>query len=193
MATKGGHPYVRAAGVALMAIGGAVAWMSSDDAGTADQTAEKDLAPTIPITVTCATCAANPCAYLACGLPGSQYRGGAHGCLRDPSTKSGPGRSIHSHHMPANAVSPLGDATPAIHMDYADHVSSASFGSKVFGPGYAIQRSLASQGRVFEAFMLDAGNASAIAAATGQAGKYDGAIAQATAYASCLKTHGIIR
>ncbi|MFC3971064.1 hypothetical protein ACFOVS_23670, partial [Rhizobium lemnae] len=28
--------------------------------------------------ITCATCAQNPCAELACGTPGSKYRGGAH-------------------------------------------------------------------------------------------------------------------
>ena len=65
-------------------------------------------------TVTCARCAQNPCAYLACGVPGSTYRGGAHGCMTDTPETLGDG--LDSHHMPADSKSPLPRPVgPAIH------------------------------------------------------------------------------
>jgi hypothetical protein len=140
----------------------------------------------------CATCKENPCAALACGIPGSKYRGGAHGCMTGTGETTGDG--LDSHHMPARSKSPLHPAVgPAIQMDPADHAQTASFRGKVNGPSYAPQRALLAQGKTYAAFVLDAADARRIAMASGDPTKYDGAIAQATAYATCLKKNGIIQ
>ncbi|WFS04196.1 hypothetical protein [Rhizobium tumorigenes] len=143
-------------------------------------------------TVACATCAENPCAALACGVPGTKYRGGAHGCMTGtPDTK---GDGLDSHHMPARSKSPLPPAVgPAIQMEPTDHAQTASYKGRVNGPTYAAQRALLSREKTYAAFLLDAADAKRVAAASGDPAKYDGAIAQATAYATCLKRNGIIQ
>ena len=136
----------------------------------------------------------NPCAHLACGVPGSTYRGGAHGCVGSPANKTPADGSIHSHHMPADRCSPLARPLgPAIQMKKEDHYSTASYGSRVHGPTYATQRALLQQGKVYAAFRLDVADARRIAAQQGDPTRYEGAIQQATAYADCLKKQGLIR
>lgn len=108
-------------------------------------------------------------------------------------TPSTVGDGLDSHHMPANSQSPLPTPVgPAIQMDPVDHRMTASYGGGVNGPRYAPQRALLARGQTYAAFMLDVADARAVAAAQGNPTKYDGAIAQATAYASCLKRNGII-
>ncbi|MFH5210282.1 hypothetical protein ACHIPZ_19035 [Antrihabitans sp. NCIMB 15449] len=78
-------------------------------------------------------------------------------------------------------------------MDPVDHRLTASYGGGVHGPRYAPQRALLARGQTYAAFMLDVADARAVATAQGDPTKFDAAIAQATAYASCLKRFGIIQ
>lgn len=159
-------------------------WINGDQA--ADNADAKTKA------ITCATCAQNPCAELACGTPGSTYRGGAHGCMT--GTADTRGDRLDSHHMPARSLSPLHpNVSPAIQMAPEDHQLTASYGNRVKGPTYALQRGMLSRGQTYTAFMADVVDARRIAAMQGNPTKYDSAIAQATAYAECLKRTGVIR
>jgi hypothetical protein len=129
-----------------------------------------------------------PCAHLGCGIPGAAYRGGAHGCMALPT-----GDGKDSHHMPADSVSPVPRSMgPSIQMDPADHRMTASYGGRVNGPTYAAQRAALSRGQSYAAFLMDVADAKRVAALSGDPSKYDGAIAQATLYASCLKKHGFM-
>lgn len=145
-------------------------------------------------TITCATCKENPCAHLACGVPGSKYRGGAHGCVGLPENKSSGGGAIHSHHVPAKAYSPLPEPVgPAIQIDRADHYATSSYGGNVHGPRYAAQRTALANGQTMQALLMDIAEVRALAMAQGDPTKYDSAIAQTLAYANCLKANGIIQ
>ncbi|MQW87762.1 hypothetical protein [Sinorhizobium saheli] len=159
--------------------------------------AEEEVKPeesTKTTAITCATCAQNPCAELACGAPGSKYRGGAHGCVGLADNKLGPSGTIHSHHVPADHYSPLPRAVgPAIQMEAQDHYASSSYGSKVHGPPYAAQRAMLARGQTMQALMMDAAEVRVIAARSGNPTKYDEAIAQMFAYANCLRQNGIIK
>lgn len=140
---------------------------------TRRRTVEHDL------TTACASCG---CAALANGAPGSQYRGGAHAFMQEPGSKT------QSHHMPANSVSPLtDDMGPAIQMDRTDHYTTPSYGRNIFAPFMRSQGQLANTGQFMTAFAVDA------AAVRAQfPGKYDAAIAQTLAYATCLQSAGLI-
>lgn len=136
-------------------------------------------------TLTCANCRDNPCRHLAAGVPGSPYRGGAHGALGGPV-----GDQIESHHTPAKAASYLHENVgPAIQMDEADHRRTASHGRM---PGHAAyiaqQRSAVAGGRFLAATQMDVANIRQLFG-----NKYDGAIAQMEAYTLCLKQNGLIR
>ena len=160
--------------------------------GAQTKAAEEEQIVPATRTVTCARCAANPCALLACGVPGSKYRGGAHGCMTGTPETVGDG--LDSHHMPANSQSPLPTPVgPAIQMDPVDHRLTASYGGGVNGPRYAPQRGLLARGQAYAAFLLDVADARAVASAQGNPTKYDDAIEQATAYATCLKANNIIQ
>lgn len=139
---------------------------------------------TEPAAVPCQGCRNNPCKALAVGAPG-RYRGGAHG-----STKLPWGDGLDSHHMPANAISPLpANMGPAIQMDPQDHRLTASYGSGPDAVMYRAEQSrLIAAGNFSGAFAMDVAD---IKANFGD--KYDGAIAQAGAYLACLKQHGIVR
>lgn len=157
---------------------------------TGDKAADK--ADAKASTITCATCEQNPCAKYACGgFPpsSSKYKGGAHGCMKLPI-----GDGLDSHHMPADSKSPLNrEVGPAIQMEPDDHALTASYKGRVNGPTYAVQRTLLSQGKAYAAFLVDVADAKRVAAMAGDPGRYDGAIAQATTYATCLKQHSIIQ
>lgn len=133
----------------------------------------------------CLTCRKGPCAALAAGVPGAQFQGGAHGFMKGPT-----GDGLDSHHMPAAAASPLPrDAGPAIKMLPADHAMTASNGRMPGSPAFiAAQRRLVANGQFMAAFAMDVVD---VRARFGD--KYDTAIAQATAYAECLRRHGAIR
>ena len=121
------------------------------------------------------------CAVLACAPP---FLGGAHACMQQP-----PGDGYDSHHMPAKSTSPLDDPMgPAIKIDPLDHKATNSYGAGVNGPMYADRRALISAGRVYAAFRLDVAEIR-----RKFPGKYDAGLAQAEAYAACLKAHGFIR
>lgn len=153
-----------------------------------------DQAETKSVTITCATCAQNPCAELACGVPGSKYRGGAHGCVGVAENKIGDKGTIHSHHMPADAYSPLARPVgPSIQMLDVDHRLTSSYGSKVHGPPYAPQRTALASGQTMQAIRMDIRNARNVAAAQGDPTRYDDAIDQMMRYALCLKENGIIQ
>ena len=100
-----------------------------------------------------------------------------------------PGDGFDSHHMPAKSASPLPDAMgPAIKIDPLDHTATDSYGGGAGGSKYARRRALISAGRVYDAFRLD------VAEIRHKfPGKYDAGLAQAEAYAACLKAHGFIR
>ncbi len=120
------------------------------------------------------------CAALACPPPVDGYGGGAHGCTRHPT-----GDGLDSHHMPADSASPLPrDMGPAIRMDPADHRMTSSYGVGATGPAGA----LAQRGQVLAAFNLDAAEVE-----SRFPGKYTASIAQARAYAECLRAHGMAR
>ncbi|MBB3953035.1 hypothetical protein [Aureimonas jatrophae] len=149
-------------------------------------------ATTRTATVTCARCAQNPCAHLACGVPGSAYRGGAHGCMTGTPETVGDG--LDSHHMPANSKSPLATPVgPAVQMRPEDHAQTASFRGRANGGTYAPQRALLARGQVYAAFLLDVADVKRIAAAQGDPTRYNAGLAQASAYATCLKKNGIIK
>jgi len=135
--------------------------------------------------VTCATCRDNPCATEAAGVPGSKYRGGAHGATRYPTNDG-----MHSHHTPAKDASFLHENVgPAIQMDPMDHGDTASYGSGRFAKDYrATQSELINSGRFMEAVMMDVADIKSLFG-----NKYDEAIAQMLRYAECLKRNGIVQ
>lgn len=136
----------------------------------------------------------NPCAHLACGAPGSAYRGGAHGCVGKADNKIGPSGSIHSHHTPADVYSPLPRPVgPAIQMRDVDHRLTSSYGSKVHGPSYQPQRAALARGQTMQALLMDAAEVRAIAAQTGDPTRYDDALRQMFLYANCLKQNGLMK
>lgn len=139
-------------------------------------------------TITCATCKENPCAALACGVPGSKYRGGAHGCMTGTDATKGDG--LDSHHAPADSASPLNrQVGPALQMDAEDHWMTASNGRMPGSKAYiATQKSLIDSGNFMAASAMDVAD---IRAKFGN--KYDSAIAQMEAYTACLKQHGLIK
>lgn len=154
-------------------------WIAGDQA--ADNADAKATA------ITCATCAQNPCAALACGVRGSKFRGGAHGCMTGtPETK---GDVLDSHHMPARSISPLHpDVGPAIQMDPRDHRMTNSYGrSPLSNATLAGQQEMIASGNFIAAQAIDVGEVMAKFP-----GKYDAAIYQMEAYTACLKRYGII-
>lgn len=152
----------------------------------ADQAADK--ADAKAKAITCATCAQNPCAALACGVgTDSEFRGGAHGCMTGtPETK---GDKLDSHHMPAKAISPLHpDVGPAIQMKERDHRLTNSYGrSPKSNATLAGQQEMIASGNFIAAQGIDVAEIEAKFP-----GKYTKAIAQMEAYTACLKKHGII-
>lgn len=173
--------FVGSAAVAAWGVNEGIQAMSSAEDDAQDRTD----AGTQATTDTCTDCD-DPCQHLACGVPGSTYRGGAHYCTQEPG--------FHSHHMPAKRYSSLAEpAGPAIQMDRTDHYLTASYGGGVHGARYAPQRAALANGQTMAAIMMDVADVKAIAAAQGQPGKYDGAIAQMLAYANCLKQNGLIQ
>ncbi|MCY1295750.1 hypothetical protein D9M71_99990 [compost metagenome] len=120
------------------------------------------------------------CAALACTPP---YLGGAHACTSQP-----PRDGFDSHHMPADSATamptPMG---PAIKITPEDHRRTTSYGGAT-GPSYAHRRGLVASGRAFAAFLLDVAEIRALFP-----GKYEVGLSQATAYASCLHAHGLLR
>lgn len=185
-------PALAALGKASAFVGSAIAAAWGVNEGINAMSGAEEDAQALPQTAapattdTCTTCN-NPCQHLACGVPGSAYRGGAHYCMQEPG--------YHSHHMPARSSSPLADAAigPAIQMDRTDHYLTASYGGNANGARYAPQRAALANGQTMAAIMMDVADVKAIAVAQGQPGKYDAAIAQMLAYANCLKTNGIIQ
>ena len=126
-------------------------------------------------------CASCGCAALADGVPGSKYRGGAHAFMRQPG--------LQSHHMPPVLVSSLPeDLGPAIQMEPQDHYSTPSFGRNLRSPNMQSQRGRIQNGSFMVAFAIDAAAVEALFP-----GKYIAAIAQATAYAQCLKRSGLVK
>ena len=179
LATKSPHPYGRIAGVVLMGIGGIGVLMSGESVEQADQAADQATTSSL----TCANCAENPCAHLACGAPGSNYRGGAHGCMATPT---GDGRD--SHHMPARSISPLHPAVgPASQMDPRDHRLTNSYGrTPATNATLASQQQMIASGNFVSAQAIDVAEV-----LTKFPGKYDAAIAQMEAYTACLKRNGL--
>jgi len=138
----------------------------------------------------CAACKED-CEEFRCGIPTEKYRGGAHGCMS--GTEETRYDELDSHHIPADAFSPLpkNDGI-ALQMDPWDHAETASYKWKALSPGYANQRNLLASGQTYQAFLEDAQDVRNVAAKMGYPHKYDSALAQATAYANCLKQHGAI-
>jgi hypothetical protein len=118
------------------------------------------------------------CAHLANGVPGSPYRGGAHG-----STKLPWGDGLESHHTPARAISPLPtDAGPAIQMEPGDHTLTASHPNQPGADAYRLEQALAiAEGRFMDAVSMDIADVS-----RKFPGKYDDALDQMQRYAQCL-------
>jgi hypothetical protein len=167
------------------AYGGYVWYNSPSETAPADTANDKagTALNTEAATLVCRTCPP-ACAHLACGVPGTPYRGGADGCMTKPT-----GDGKDSHHMPAANYSPLPRASgPAIQMDPIDHQATSSYGGRVHGPLYAPQRALLARGQTMAALLMDVAE---VKAAFGS--KYDGAIAQMMLYAACLKKNGIIQ
>jgi hypothetical protein len=162
--------------------GGAVV---ADQIDKANQRAKDESRDAAPSNI-CQRCQNNPCAALAGGVPGTKYKGGAHAIMKGPV-----GDGLDSHHMPsADASAPFPrDMGPAIKMDPEDYRETASYGSSPAAVRYrATQRKLIQNGNFTAAFAMD------VADIRSQFGsKYDGAIAQATAYMQCLKKHGLVR
>lgn len=129
------------------------------------------------------------CAALACQPPVGRFRGGAHGCTRQP-----PGDGLDSHHMPANSATAMPrEMGPAIQMLPTDHQQTASYGGNANGAAYAPQRALTARGMTMAAFEMDVRDAQSIARDAGDPTRYDAAITQARAYALCLQAHGMLR
>jgi hypothetical protein len=150
-----------------------------------DKAADKVQAKAGTQSITCATCAANPCAALACGAPVGEYRGGAHGCMTKPVNDK-----KDSHHMPADSISPLNrEVSPSIQMDPRDHRRTNSYGQRpATNAVLAGQQDMIASGNFMGAQAIDVAEVMAKFP-----GKYDAAIAQMAAYTACLKQHGIIR
>lgn len=196
-----GGGYGATVGGVTGAVGGAAggwAWGSAAGANidkhisewrNADKAADK--ADAKASTITCATCAQNPCAKYACGgFPpsSSKYKGGAHGCLT--GTDETKGDNLDSHHIPARAISPLHpDVGPAIQMDPRDHRMTNSYGRSASSNSIlAGQQEMIASGNFIAAQAIDVTEVKAKFP-----GKYDAAIDQMEAYTVCLKKNGIIK
>ncbi|MCJ8510561.1 hypothetical protein MUU53_22115 [Rhizobium lemnae] len=139
----------------------------------------------------CVTCTQNPCAALACGAPGSKYRGGAHGCMT--GTTDTKGDKLDSHHTPAAANSNIHrEVSTAIQMDPKDHRQTSSYGGGRTTPYMAGQKRLVDGDNFMGAIAMDIADIRRIAAKSGDPSKYDDAIRQMLQYARCLKQNGII-
>ncbi len=183
-----GAAYIGSAAAAAWGVNQAVEAISADDG------AAQDLDEDTPVAVTCATCAQSPCAHLACGAPGSTYRGGAHGCVGRPAMKALPDGAIHSHHTPADHYSHLPTPVgPSVQLAASDHRNTSSYGRRVHGPRYAPQRQALASGRTMEAIFYDVADIRNVAREAGDPTRYDAAISQMLGYAECLHAHGIIR
>lgn len=77
---------------------------------------------------------------------------------------------------------------PAIKIDPLVHRKTNSYGGGADASMYADRRALISAGRVYDAFRLDVAEIR-----RKFPDKYDAGLAQAEAYAACLKAHGFIR
>ena len=156
--------------------------MTSDGINNADRAADDDLDAT-GTTRACESCE-NPCEHLACGSPNSQFRGGAHGCMTQPT-----GDGKDSHHMPARSISPLDpDMGPAIQMDPRDHRRTNSYGrSPNSNDILAGQQDQIAAGNFVAAQAIDIAEVEALFP-----GKYEEAIAQMMAYTACLRQNGLI-
>ncbi len=182
-AQRAGQAVVQNALPATATIGGAA--VVSQAMNGANDDADENLAAETAVTA-CSICGRNnPCAHLANGVPGSQYRGGAHSSMQLPW-----GDGLESHHTPARAASPLPpQVSPAIQMDPVDHALTASHGRM---PGSASYR--AAQARAIQTTGFMSAQAMDIADIRAKFGdKYDGAIAQMEAYTLCLRRNGVIR
>ncbi|MEX0310622.1 MAG: hypothetical protein AB3N17_10290 [Tateyamaria sp.] len=182
-----GGPWGAAAGAVVggLLAGGAY-WLGSEAVSQMSQAnSDAESLGNTDADVRCATCDQNPCAHLANGVPGSPYRGGAHGAMRLPV-----GDGLDSHHTPARAASYLHpEVGPSIQMDPADHALTASNGRMPGSAQYiAAQRHSVNSGNFLAAQAMDIAD---IRAKFGS--KYDAAIAQMEAYSLCLRRNGIIR
>jgi hypothetical protein len=129
----------------------------------------------------------NPCQFMGRGNPlgSGPYRGGSY----NGTKKSG----MEAHHIPADSSYPPGTINsgqmPAIQMDPTDHMRTASHGSQPGSAAYRnAQNALIKSGNTLGALAMDIAD---IKAKFGD--KYDEAIAEATAYAACLKKYKKIR
>ena len=187
-----------AVGGLIVATGATIAWQQSGgaeataqaidnaiDGLTSSNDSADEQAGATATAVTCATCAQNPCAHLACGAPGSQYRGGAHGCMTQPT-----GDGKDSHHMPARSISPVHpNVGPSIQMDPIDHRRTNSYGATPASNAVlAGQQDMVASGNFIGAQAIDVAEVLAKFP-----GKYDSAIIQMEAYTACLKQNGIVR
>lgn len=127
-----------------------------------------------------ATSEADPCDGK--GTEGEKYKGGKHSKMAPGGKK----RGTESHHTPAHSrtSSPQSRGqSPAVQLDHADHMLTASWGSSNAAKAYrATQRQLMSLGKkgFKAAMMLDIKD---IRKKFGD--KYDSAIKQMLAYVEC--------
>ena len=115
----------------------------------------------------------------------NKYMGGSYEEVK--WNYSGHGEEYEVHHIPANSASDLPTSDgPAIAMDKADHLQTASYGYSKEAMEYRQeQRELIKQGKFMEAFQMDVND---IREKFGD--KYDKAIAEAREYVKKLEEEG---
>ena len=130
-----------------------------------------------------------PCDHLRGGNPQGRgpYRGGAHSHTSRPVNDG-----KDSHHMPADDASPLPKKDgPAIQMEPKDHADTSSNGNQgLAGKRYRKQiKGLLETGQERKAMAKEVRDVRRVAAASGNARKYNEATREMLAYFKCVEKH----
>lgn len=132
-----------------------------------------------------------PCDHLRQGSGKGPYRGGAHGKTSKPKNDQ-----KDSHHMPADAVSPLRtNDGPAIQMEPSDHNLTTSNG-KNGRQGIAYRKmieGLLKNGEWRKALSIEIKDVRRVARALGNQRKYNEAALEMLEYFKCLQKNDLLK
>ncbi|WP_258398652.1 hypothetical protein [Herbaspirillum rubrisubalbicans] len=130
-----------------------------------------------------------PCDHLRQGSGKGPYRGGAHGKTSKPANDG-----KHSHHMPADNVSPLkSNEGPAIQIDPLDHIDTSSYGYSKESASYRERvEKLIKKKQWRKAMVIEIRDVREIAKGAGSQRKYNEAMLEMLEYFKCLEKHGLL-
>lgn len=131
-----------------------------------------------------------PCDHLKQGKGTGPYRGGAHSKTSKPTNDG-----KDSHHMPADAASPLPKKDgPAIQMEPNDHAKTPSNGQMPGSFAYVVMlEDLLSKGEWRKALRKEMLAVRKIAKASGDSTKYNEAMLEMLEYFKCLEKNNLLK